>query len=96
MKGVIEVKGYDNKQADRKDVLQLLGYLSETDANVKGIFVSNHELQVSPDSRSPLAFTDGAIQLGNKTELCLLSSIDLWKAVFLVRGQRKLGDFGEN
>ena len=84
VKGVIEVKGYDNKQADRKDVLQLLGYLSETDANVKGIFVSNHELQVSPDSKSPLAFTDGAIQLGNKTELCLLSSIDLWKAVSLV------------
>ena len=84
MKGVIEVKGHDNKQVDRKDVLQLLGYLSETDAKVKGMFVSNHELRIPPDSRSPQAFTEGAIQLGNRNELCLLSSIELWKAVSLV------------
>ena len=84
MKGVIEVKGHENKQADRKDVLQLLGYLSESDAKLKGISVVNHEFRLSPDSRTSRAFTDGAIQLGNRNELCLLSSIDLWRTVSLI------------
>jgi len=84
LKGMVEVKGHDKEQSDRKDVLQLLGYLSETELKVKGIFVSNHELRVDPNLRSRKAFTDGAIQLAVKTEVCLLSSIDLWKTVLSV------------
>jgi len=82
--GVVEVKGHDKEQSDRKDVLQLLGYLSETETKVKGIFVSNHELRVDPNSRSKKAFTDGAIKLAVNNEICLLSSIDLWNVVLSV------------
>jgi len=83
LKGVVEVKRHDKEQSDRKDILQLLGYLSETETKVKGIFVSNHELRVDPSSRSKKAFTDGAVQLAVNNDICLLSSIDLWNAVII-------------
>ena len=84
LNGVVEVKGHDRKQGDRNDVLKLLGYLSETDTEAKGIFVCNHELRVGPSSRSEKAFTEAAISVAVKSEICLLSSIDLWNAVLSV------------
>jgi hypothetical protein len=82
MNAVVEIKGHDKEQADRKDVLQLLGYLSETDLKVKGVFVCNHKLQISPVSRGEEAYTAGAIQLARSNEICLLSTLDLWR-IFL-------------
>lgn len=84
MNAVVEVKGHDNEQADRKDVLQLLGYLSETDLKVKGIFVCNQKLLSSPFSRGEQAYTDGAIQLAPANEICLLSTIELWRKVLSI------------
>jgi hypothetical protein len=84
MNAVVEVKGHDKEQADRKDVLQLLGYLSETDLRMKGVFVCNHKLQTSPVSRGEVAYTAGAIQLAHSNEICLLSTLDLWKIVLSI------------
>jgi hypothetical protein len=81
---VVEVKGHDKEQADRKDVLQLLGYLSETDLRMKGVFVCNHKLQTSPVSRGQVAYTAGAIQLARSNEICLLSTLDLWQIVLSI------------
>lgn len=76
-KAVVEVKGHENKQSDRKDVLQLLGYISEEDIKEKGIFLSNHEFNIEPTKRHKNAFTDGAILLADCNKLSLVSSIDL-------------------
>jgi hypothetical protein len=78
---VVEVKGHENKQADRKDVLQLLGYLSEEDTKEKGIFVSNHEFSCSPDKRSEKAFIEGAVKLGGANTMSLISSADLYQVI---------------
>jgi len=84
MNAVVEVKGHEKEQADRKDVLQLLGYLSETDSRVKGVFICNHKLLSSPVSRGEVAYTAGAIQLARANEICLLSTFDLWKRVLSI------------
>jgi signal recognition particle subunit SEC65 len=83
-KAVVEVKGHDKEQADRKDVLQLLGYLSETDPRMKGVFICNHKLLLSPVLRGEEAYTAGAVQLARANEICLLSTFDLWKRVLSI------------
>ena len=80
-RAIVEVKGHENRQATRRDVLQLLGYLSETDIEEKGIVVSNHEFSKEPSKRSNEAFTDGAIKLGRSNGIALVSSVSLYKAV---------------
>jgi len=94
-KAVVEVKGHENKQSDRKDVLQLLGYISEEDTTEKGIFVSNHEFNNEPSKRHEKAFTDGAIQLANCNDLSLISSIDLYNVVQKLI-ENKLSDLTAN
>lgn len=84
MNGVVEVKGHDKVLADRKDVLQLLGYLSETDLNVKGVFVCNHQFQSPPNLRGDQAYTEGAAQLARANGICLTSSVELWKVVLAI------------
>lgn len=81
LKGIVEVKGHERRQANRSDVLQLLGYLSETEIQEKGIVVSNHEFRTTPNERSPKAYTQGAIQLGISNNLSLLSTVDLYEIV---------------
>jgi hypothetical protein len=81
LKIAVEVKGHENRQADRKDVLQLLGYLSEIDLKEKGVFVCNHEYETEPEKRSVRAFTEGALSLADCNNLSLVSSTDLYKAV---------------
>ncbi len=83
-KCLVEVKGHEKRQSTRKDVLQLLGYLSETDAEEKGIVVTNHEFVIHPDKRSAEAFTKGAIQLGKKNDFSLISTVHLYKLVMKV------------
>ncbi len=81
---IVEVKGHNNRQAQRDDVLQLLGYLSETSVEEKGIVVCNHEFNKKPTERDENAFTDGAIQLGNRNCISLVSSLDMHKVVMKV------------
>jgi hypothetical protein len=88
---VVEVKGHENKQADRKDVLQLLGYISEEDTKEKGVFVSNHEFNNEPEKRRATAFTDGAILLADCNNISLISSVDLYGSVLKILGN-KLSD----
>jgi len=83
-KAIVEVKGHENKQVKRNEVLQLLGYLSETDIEEKGIVVSNHEFNKEPDERGQKAFTAGAIQLGEKMNTSLISSVDLYNVVMKI------------
>lgn len=83
-KAIVEVKGHEKRQANRPDVLQLLGYLSETDIKEKGIVVSNHVFDKEPDKRSEKAFTDGAIQLGERNDISLISCIDLYEVVMKI------------
>ena len=90
-KAVVEVKGHDNKQSDRKDVLQLLGYISEEDTTEKGVFLSNHEFKNEPNKRKEKAFTDGAIQLADCNGLSLVSSMELYNIVEKVI-ENKLSD----
>ena len=78
---IVEVKGHENRQATRRDVLQLLGYLSETDVEEKGIVVSNHEFNKEPSKRREKAFTNGAVQLGKRNSISLVSSVSLYKVV---------------
>ena len=80
-RAIVEVKGHENKQANRKDVLQLLGYSSETDDEEKGIVVCNHEFNKEPSKRSEKAFTKGAVQLGERNDISLISSVSLYKMV---------------
>jgi len=80
-KAIVEVKGHENRQANRKNVLQLLGYLSETDVEEKGIVVSNHEFNKEPTKRSEKAFTDGAVKLGKINDISLVSSVSLYRVV---------------
>jgi hypothetical protein len=87
----VEVKGHENKQADRKDVLQLLGYISEEDTKEKGVFVSNHEFNNEPEKRSANAFTDGAILLADCNNISLISSVDLYESVLKIL-ENKLSD----
>jgi hypothetical protein len=90
-KAVVEVKGHENRQADRKDVLQLLGYMSEEDTKEKGVFIANHEFDTTPSERNRKAFTEGAIQLGGTTNISLVSSADLYELVMEVL-QNKLDE----
>jgi len=83
-KCIVEVKGHDNRQAKRAEILQLLGYLSETDVEEKGIVVCNHEFTKNPNKRNGSAFTTGAIQLGKNNGISLVSSIDLYEIVMKV------------
>jgi len=43
--------------------------------------VCNHEFDLAPESRRKIAFTEAAIELASKTDIGLISTIDLWKAV---------------
>lgn len=88
---IIEIKGHEKRQATRREVLQLLGYLSETDVEEKGVVVCNHEFNKKPDKRSEKAFTDGAIQLGTKTDVSLVSSVNLYEVVMKIL-EKKLDD----
>lgn len=83
-KAIVEVKGHEKRQATRRDVLQLIGYLSETDIEEKGIVVSNHEFKKEPRERNEKAFTAGAIQLGEKMEVSLVSTINLYEIVMKI------------
>jgi hypothetical protein len=89
-KAICEVKGHENTQSDRRDLLQLLGYSTEQDMVEKGIFVSNHEFSKKPEARSEEAFTHAAIQLAKKNELCLISACDLYNVLMQLL-QDKLG-----
>jgi len=81
---VVEVKGHENKQGSRDDALQLLGYMSETNVNEKGVVVINHQFNEEPSKRDTKAFTDGAIQLGEKNEFSLISSVELSEVIMKV------------
>lgn len=83
-KAVIEIKGHKNRQSDRKDVLQLLGYSTPEGDAVKGIFVSNSEYCKTPKERSPGGFKQGAIDLGIDNRLTLISTTELYPAVMNV------------
>ena len=83
-RAIVEVKGHENRQATRRDVLQLLGYMSETDIEEKGIVISNHEFSKEPSKRSNQAFTDGAVKLGKSNDISLISSASLYKVVIKV------------
>jgi len=87
----VEVKGHENAQADRKDVLQLLGYMSEEDTTEKGVFVANHEFNIQPQKRREKAFTEGAIQLADCNNISLISSVDLYNSLLKVI-EKKLSD----
>lgn len=78
-RAIVEVKGHENRATERKDGLQLLGYLSEENIEEKGIVVSNHDFNKEPNKRSKKAFTEGAIQLGEKMSISLISAIDLYE-----------------
>jgi len=90
-KAIVEVKGHENAQSNRQDVLQILGYISETDTKEKGIVVSNHEFSKEPNKRSKEAFTSGAIQLAEKNDITLISSVDLYNMV-IKTFEGKLGE----
>jgi len=96
LKGIVEVKGHERTQAKRSDLLQLLGYLSETKIQEKGIAVSNHEFQTTPNKRSPKAYTQGAIQLAINNNLSLLSTVDLYEIVLsILEGKRTTKELKE-
>jgi hypothetical protein len=80
-RAICEIKGHENTQSDRKDLLQLLGYSTEEGKEEKGIFICNHEYRKEPCDRSREAFTEGAIQLAEKNNLCLISAVDLHNAL---------------
>jgi len=90
-KGIVEVKGHEKRQATRREVLQLIGYLSETDVEEKGVVVCNHEFKKEPNKRSEEAFTNGAIQLGEKNDVSLVSSVNLYEVVMKIL-EKKLND----
>lgn len=77
-KAVVEIKGHETRQSGRKDILQLLGYISEEDTTEKGVFVTNHEFNKEPNKRKEKAFTEGAIQLADRNDLSLVSTVDLY------------------
>lgn len=78
---VVEVKGHETTQSDRKDVLQILGYLSEQETPTKGILVSNHELKKNPKDRRNEAFTEAAIHLAEINNISLISCVDLYNVI---------------
>lgn len=83
-RAICEVKGHENKQSDRKDMLQLVGYSTEEGKAVKSIFVSNHEFSKKPAERNTSAFTEAAIDLAKKTCISLISTVDLYEIVMKV------------
>jgi len=92
IKGIVEVKGHENRQIQRAEVLQLLGYLSETNTKEKAIFIANHEFsQNPPHKRNTRAYTDGAIQLAKANDMALISTADLHNVVLLIL-EKKIAD----
>lgn len=83
-KAIVEVKGHENRQSDRPDMLQLLGYSTEDENAEKGIFVSNSEFCKPPHERKRDAFTQGAITLGKNNQFSLLNSVDLFEITMLI------------
>jgi hypothetical protein len=83
-KAICEVKGHENRQSDRPDMLQLLGYSTEDGTAEKGIFVSNSEFCKPPQERKKDAFTQGAIKLGVNNEFSLLNSVELFDVTMLI------------
>jgi hypothetical protein len=92
-KAVVEVKGHENRQSDRNDALQLLGYSTPEGNAVKGIFVSNSEFCKPPEERRKEAFKQGAIELATDTKLSLVSTTDLYEIVMIIL-QKKTTDSG--
>ena len=86
--GKVEVKGHEMEQAGREDVTQLLNYLPEDKADVKGIVIANHEFNKPPSERSTEAFTIGAIELAEKASISLISTLDLQKVTLAVLEER--------
>ena len=83
-KAVVEVKGHENRQSDRNDTLQLLGYSTPEGDTVKGVFVSNSEFCKPPEERRKEAFKQGAIDLAIDTKLSLISTSDLYEIVMTI------------
>jgi len=83
-KAIVEIKGHEKRQSTRRDILQILGYISETDTTEKGIVISNHELAKKPSERSRKAFTPGAIQLAERNDISLISCTELYKVTMQV------------
>lgn len=82
--GIVEVKGHQRRQTNRKEVLQLLGYQPDTKIKEKSIVVSNPEFEKKPSERSKKAFTDGAIELGLNNDISLVSSVNLYEVVIKI------------
>jgi len=83
-KAIVEIKGHEKRQSTRSDVLQILGYISETDTTEKGIVISNHEIAKKPSERSQEAFTTGAIQLAERNDISLISCTELYKVTMYI------------
>jgi hypothetical protein len=88
--GMVEVKGHENKQGAREDVSQVLSYMSETDVAEKGLVVINPQFNEEPCKRNATAFTPAAIQLAEKIDVSLISSVELSNIVMRVL-EGKLG-----
>jgi len=78
---ICEVKGHENRQTNRDELLQLLGYSTPDGKDIKSIFISNHEFSKNPQERSKDAFTQGATILGVNNKLSLISAQSLYGIV---------------
>lgn len=76
---IVEVKGHQNRKANRIEFNQLWGYIYENEIDSKGILIVNHEFDKPPIERSKSAFSDDVINAAKKGDYALISCVDLFK-----------------
>jgi hypothetical protein len=77
---IVEAKGLKG-YANNSDLRQLLDYYvttSETNPEVKGVFIINHFRDKEPSERD-MPYSQGAITLAERNAFCLLTTVDLFK-----------------
>ena len=82
-KALIEVKGHNNRQAKKAELIQLYAAIEELPESddIKGIFFVNHEFEKKPEDRSKEGFTQDAIHFAESVGISLISSLDLYEVV---------------
>ena len=83
-KAVVEIKGHENRQSDRNDTLQLLGYPLPKATQLKEFLFPTVSSANPPSERRKEAFKQGAIDLATDTKLSLVSTTDLYELVMAI------------
>lgn len=92
----VEVKGKEGSIA-LQDLRQLGHYLEDAaldGKSVKGLFIGNHYRLEHPKKR-PEAFPDNVIEYAEKRGICLITTIELFKAVCKVLAGKPIAELKE-